>query len=141
MVEQICPETGHPMVRDVRPMTIKYKGNSIEVDMPGWYCENCGEGVHTGKDMLVSDRALNRLKAKVDGLLLPETVKRIRKRLKLTQRDAGTIIGGGPNAFQKYESGDVLVSKAVASALLLLDNHPEGLSVLKSREADRHVAA
>ena len=55
--------------------------------------------------------------------------------------DAGTIIGGGPNAFQKYESGDVLVSKAVASALLLLDDHPEGLSVLKSREADRHVAA
>jgi len=141
MAEQICPETGHPMVRDVRSMTIEYKGHSIEVEMPGWYCEHCGEGVHTGKDMLVSDRALNRLKAEVDGLLLPETVKRIRKRLKLTQRDAGTIIGGGPNAFQKYESGDVLVSKAVASALLLLDDHPEGLSVLKSREADRHVTA
>lgn len=141
MAEQICPETGHPMVRDVRPMAIKYKGHSIEVEMPGWYCEHCGEGVHTGKDMLVSDRALNRLKAAVDGLLLPEVVKRIRKRLKLTQRDAGTIIGGGPNAFQKYESGDVLVSKAVVSALLLLDDHPEGLAVLKSREADRHVAA
>lgn len=141
MAEQLCPETGHPMVRDVRPMTIEYKGHSTEVDMPGWYCEHCGEGVHAGKDMLVSDRALNRLKAEVDGLLLPEAVKRIRKRLKLTQKDAGTIIGGGPNAFQKYESGDVLVSKAIASALLLLDDHPEGLSVLKSRDADRHAAA
>ena len=141
MDEQICPESGHPMVRDVRAMTIEYKGHSAEVNMPGWYCEHCGESVHTGKDMLVSDRALNRLKAQVDGLLLPEAVKRIRKRLKLTQKDAGTIIGGGPNAFQKYESGEVLVSKAIASALLLLNEHPEGLSVLKSRDADRHAAA
>ena len=35
MVEQICPETGHPMVRDVQPMTIEYKGHSIEVEMLG----------------------------------------------------------------------------------------------------------
>lgn len=141
MAEQICPKSGHPMVRATRPMTIAYKGHTLEVDMPGWYCEHCGEGVHTGRDMIVSDRALNRLKAQVDGLLLPETVKRIRKRLKLTQREAGTIIGGGPNAFQKYESGDVLVSKAVASALLLLDRDPESLSVLKSRGTDHNAAA
>jgi len=129
------------MTRDVRPMTIEYKGHSLEVDMPGWYCEHCGEGVHSGKDMVVSDRALNRLKAEVDGLLLPETVKRIRKRLKLTQKAAGTIIGGGPNAFQKYESGEVLISKAIASALLLLDSNPDGLAILKSRNADQHAAA
>ena len=141
MAEQICPETGHPMVRGVRPMTIEYKGHSIKIEMPGWYCEQGGEGIHTGKDMLVSDRALNRLKAKVDGLLLPETVKRIRKRLKLTQKDAGMMIGGGPNAFQKYEGGDVLVSKAITSALLLLDAHPENLSILKSRYAEYHTTA
>jgi len=141
MAEHICPETGHPMVREVRPMTIEYKGHSLEVDMPGWYCEHCGEGVHSGKDMVVSDRALNRLKAEVDGLLLPETVKRIRKRLKLTQKAAGTIIGGGPNAFQKYESGEVLISKAIASALLLLDSNPDGLAILKSQNVDHHAAA
>jgi len=129
------------MVRDVRPMAIEYKGHALEVDMPGWYCEHCGEGVHSGKDMVVSDRALNRLKAEVDGLLLPETVKRIRKRLKLTQKAAGTIIGGGPNAFQKYESGEVLISKAIASALLLLDSNPDGLAILKSRNVDHHAAA
>jgi len=129
------------MVREVRPMTIEYKGHSLEVDMPGWYCEHCGEGVHSGKDMVVSDRALNRLKAEVNGLLLPETVKRIRKRLKLTQKAAGTIIGGGPNAFQKYESGEVLISKAIASALLLLDSNPDGLAILKSRNVDHHAAA
>lgn len=129
------------MVRATRPMTIAYKWHTLKVDMPGWYCEQCGEGVHTGRDMIVSDRALIRLKAQVDGLLLPETVKRIRKRLKLTQREAGTIIGGGPNAFQKYESGEVLVSKAVASALLLLDRDPEGFSISKTRGTDHNAAA
>ncbi len=89
-------------------------------------------------DRKVSDRALNRLKAQVEGLLEPEAVRRIRKRLRLTQKDAGRLIGGGPNAFQKYESGDVLVSHAVVSALLLLDRDPSGLAVLTQR-ADKKV--
>jgi HTH-type transcriptional regulator/antitoxin MqsA len=71
--------------------------------------------------------------------LSPEAVRPIRKRLRLTQKDAGRLIGGGPNAFQKYESGDVLVSHAVVSALLLLDRDPSGLLVLTQR-ADKKVA-
>ena len=31
--------------------------------MPGWYCDASDESIHTGEDMKVSDRALNRLKA------------------------------------------------------------------------------
>ena len=121
MTNPTCPETGQPMFRDVRPMTITYKGHESTFDMPGWYCDASDESIHTGDDMKVSDRALNRLKAQVEGLLDPEAVRRIRKRLHLTQKDAGRLIGGGPNAFQKYESGDVVVSHAVMSALLLLD--------------------
>jgi len=48
--------------------------------MPGWYCEANDEGIHTGEDMKVSDRKLNRLKARAEGLLLPEDVRRIRRR-------------------------------------------------------------
>ncbi len=84
MADHICPETGLPMERGVRPVTLVYKQHSTSFDMPGWYCDACDEGIHTGADMKVSDRALNRLKAKAHGLLEPETVHRIRKRLKLT---------------------------------------------------------
>jgi len=108
--------------------------------MPGWYCAQSGESIHTGGDMAVSDRALNRLKAKVEGLLLPEDVKRIRRHLKLTQREAGLIIGGGPNAFQKYESGEVLVSKAITSALILLDKDPTGLELLERPNESNRAA-
>lgn len=135
-----CPKTGLPMVRGERPMTIAYKGQSGTFNMPGWYCDESGESIHSGEDMAVSDRALNRLKARVDGLLDPETVRRIRKRLKLTQKDAGRLIGGGPNAFQKYESGEILVSKAITSALLLLDRDPDSLAILKEHAVSDRAA-
>ena len=134
MANPICPETGALMHRDVRPMTITYKGESLTFDMPGWYCEQSEESIHTGEDMKVSDRMLNRLKARSERLLIPEEIRRIRKKLRLTQEAAGLVIGGGPRAFQKYESGDLLPSRAISSALMLLDHDPKSLTVLKTRQ-------
>jgi HTH-type transcriptional regulator/antitoxin MqsA len=133
MDNPVCPKTGAPMRRDARPMTLEYKGFSTTVDMPGWYSDTSDESLHTGVDMRVSDRALNRLKAMAEGLPLPEEIKRIRTKLGLTQEAAGELIGGGPRAFQKYEAGDLLPSRAVGSALALLDRDPAGLSVLHAR--------
>jgi len=132
MTNPVCPETGAPMYRGVRPMTLTYKGESLTFDMPGWYCDQSEESIHTGNDMKVSDRMLNLLKARSEGLLEPEQIRRIRKKLHLTQEAAGIIIGGGPRAFQKYESGDLLPSRAISSALLLLDHDPEALPLLKA---------
>ena len=105
----LCPKTGAPMHRGVRPMILTYKEESISFEMPGWYCNDCEESIHTGKDMKVSDRMLNRLKARSEGLLTPEEIRRIRKKLRLSQESAGLLIGGGPRAFQKYEHGDLLL--------------------------------
>ncbi len=52
------------MKRGVAPMTISYKGQSATFEMPGWYCDECDESIHTGDDLKVSDRMLNRLKAR-----------------------------------------------------------------------------
>ena len=139
MANPICPVTGAPMYRGVRPMTLEYKGSEITFDMPGFYTDKSDESIHTGDDMKISDRALNQLKAQHDGLLSAQQIRRIRKKLGLTQVDAGLIIGGGPRSFQKYESGDLLPSKAVCSALLLLDKNPDGLGVLtRSVSASNH---
>ncbi|MHC1725336.1 MAG: type II toxin-antitoxin system MqsA family antitoxin [Syntrophobacteraceae bacterium] len=129
----ICPQTGAPMRRDVRPMTLTYKSESITFDQPGWYCDQSDEGILVGKDLQISDRMLNRLKARSEGLLEPEEIRRIRKKLRLSQEAAGLMIGGGPRAFQMYESGDRLPSRAISSALVLLDHDPRALAVLKAR--------
>ena len=64
MTAPICPETGTPMKRGVAPMTISYKDQSATFEMPGWYCDECDEGIHTSDDMKVSDRMLKRLKTR-----------------------------------------------------------------------------
>jgi HTH-type transcriptional regulator/antitoxin MqsA len=51
------------MYRAARPLTLAYKDESITFDMPGWYCDASDEAIHTGADMTVSNRMLNRLKA------------------------------------------------------------------------------
>jgi HTH-type transcriptional regulator/antitoxin MqsA len=118
------------MRRGERPLTLEHQGLSETLAMPGWYSDASAEGLHTEQDMKVSDRALNRLKARAEGLLEPHDIRRIRTRLGLSQVGAGELIGGGPRAFQKYEAGDLLPSRAISSALLLLERDPEGLRVL-----------
>jgi predicted nucleotidyltransferase len=44
----------------------------------------CDESIHTGKDMQVSDRMLNLLKEHTEGLLEPENIRHIRKKLRLS---------------------------------------------------------
>jgi HTH-type transcriptional regulator / antitoxin MqsA len=127
----VCPETGKPMVRDTRPMEISYKGQSATIDMPGWYCHESGESIHTAEDIKVSDAALKELRLQVENLLKPQEVKRIRTKIGLTQREAGTILGGGPNAFQKYEQDTVTVSKPMSNLLRVLERHPEEVEELR----------
>jgi len=124
------------MQRDTRPMTLTYKDENMTFDMPGWYCDQSDESIHTGADMKISDRMLNHLKARSEGLLEPEEIRRIRKKLRMTQEAAGILIGGGPRAFQKYESGDALPSRAISSALILLDHDPQALTLLRKKQKE-----
>ena len=121
----ISPDTGEPLKRGVRPFTVTYKGYSITVDLPGWYPDGEGEGVLIGDDMAAAEKALRDLKEKVDGLPSPATIRRIRNKLKLSQRAAGAVFKVGPNAFDKYERGLVEPSGPTVQLLTLLDHHPE----------------
>jgi HTH-type transcriptional regulator/antitoxin MqsA len=128
-----CPENGAPLQRGTRPLTLTYKDQSVTIDMPGWYRAGSDEGVYVGDGMKVSISSLNRLKARAERLPEPEEIPRIRKKLGRTQAEAGELVGGGPRAFQKQESGDLLPSRAAGSALALLDHDPKALKVLRRR--------
>jgi HTH-type transcriptional regulator/antitoxin MqsA len=141
MDDPVDPETGAPLHRDVRPLTITYKGQSIIVAMPGWYGDKPDEGVFEPEDMKTPGRAFNLLKARSEGLLEPADIKRIRRKLGLTQEAAGTLIGSGLRAFQKYETGDALPSRAISSALILLDHDPTALALLQARQAKTPVCS
>jgi YgiT-type zinc finger domain-containing protein len=69
----VCPETGKPLVRDTRPMTISFRGRSSTFDMPGWYCDESGESIHIAEDIGVSDAALKALKIRAHPILTPRS--------------------------------------------------------------------
>lgn len=126
--ETMISDRGRTLRRGVRPLTVTYKGLSKTVDMPGWYPEDADDdddAVFVGSDMDASDAALRELKERMDRIPRPETVRRIREKLGLSQRKASALLGGGPNAFQKYESAEAEPSQAMGVLLFLLDQHPD----------------
>ena len=127
--------TGERLTRDIRPFTITYQGHSKTFDMPGWYPAGEGEATFTDEDLKIYDKAIKELKAEAEHLLLPAEIRSIRKRLKLTQVQAGNILGGGQKAFQKYESGETLPSRAISNLLRVLSKEPSLLNVLSTETA------
>lgn len=125
------PETGETLRRGIRPFMVAYKGKSITVELPGYYPENGDDGVHVGDDMAVTDAALRALKEEVEGIPTPATIRRVREKLKLSQREAGGLLKVGENAFDKYERGLIEPSGPTSQLLRLLDQHPELLNELR----------
>ena len=128
--EMRSPETGEVLTRGVRPFTVTYKGHAKTVDLPGYYPQGEGDGVLVGNDMALADAALRSLKEQVEGLPSPSTIRRIRSKLKLSQRAAGAVFKVGAGAFDKYERGLIEPSGPTVQLMVLLDRHPELLADL-----------
>ena len=124
---RVHPETGKILRRDVRTQTVSFGSMTRAVDVPGWYPDDDSDSIHSGADLAGSDRAFRELRSDYAA-----HVRSIRRKLKLTQEEAGRIIGGGRRAFQKYESGATPPSDAAVGLIELLHRHPEDLEFLKS---------
>ena len=125
MSQHTCELCGAQAVREERLVKYDYKDHSFSITQPGIYCDNCGESVLEPEDLKATRLQLQTAKAKVEGLLPPLEIKRIRRKLKLNQKRAGDTFGGGKNAFSRYEHGEAQVPKATSKLLSVLDHHPE----------------
>ncbi|MCY7340232.1 MAG: type II toxin-antitoxin system MqsA family antitoxin [Sphingomonas bacterium] len=124
---RIDPETGKTLTRDVRTMVIQYGSLAREVEVPGWYPNDDGDAIHSGADLKAADEAYAELRGEYAA-----HVRDVRKTLKLTQEQAGEIIGGGRRAFGKYESGIAPPSDAAVGLIEILSKNPKTLEILKS---------
>jgi HTH-type transcriptional regulator/antitoxin MqsA len=123
---RIHPETGKTLRRSTRPRTVAFGSMSRIVEVPGWYPDDDSDSIHRGADLKVADELFQKLRTEYAG-----HVKSVRILLKLTQEEAGRIIGGGRRAFQKYESGKTPPSDAAVGLLEILSRHPEEVHVLR----------
>ena len=135
---RIHPETGQVLRRDARVQTVSVGSMSREVEVPGWYPEDDGDSIHSGAELQALDQAYLELRTAYAA-----RVKAVRKKLGLTQEEAGRLIGGGRRAFQKYESGATPPSEAAVGLIEILDRHPEELETLRNlrRLASRESAS
>lgn len=124
---RIHPETGKTLRRGVRQQKVRFGSMTRTVDVPGWYPDDGSDSIHSGSDLTESDRAFHELRAAYAA-----HVRKVRKRLGLTQEEAGRLIGGGRRAFQKYESGAMAPSDAAVGLIEILHRHPEEVEFLKS---------
>ncbi len=90
----------------------------------------CGEAVLSGEDMAATEGLLVEFMKRVDQSQAEE-LNRIRKKLKLTQKQAALLTGGGHNAFSRYERGESKPLPAVVNLFRLLGRHPELLDELR----------
>lgn len=107
-----------------------YKEQRFSIDQPGEWCNVCQEGVLSGTHIKATSKTIRDVHAKIDNLLTSEEVKQIRNQLGLTQKEAASICGGGPNAFSRYESGKATISRSTTNLLLLLSKYPEEIKIL-----------
>ena len=124
---RIHPKTGDVLRRDARMQTLSVGSLSREVEVPGWYPEDDSDSIHSGAELQALDQAYLELRAAYAA-----RVKAVRKKLGLTQEEAGRIIGGGRRAFQKYERGTMQPSEAAVGLIEILDRHPEEVTTLRN---------
>lgn len=110
-----------------RSFTIDYKQVARQVhDISGWECRVCGE-IEFDHDTDSAQRY-----SRVSDQLLEDCsqamgaeMKRIRRKLHLTQKDAVKLLsGGGHNAFSRYERGEIAPPQPLFMLMRLLDRHP-----------------
>lgn len=124
---RIHPVTGEVLTRQTRKQTVNFGSLSAEVEVPGWYPEGDGDSIHSGRDLSAKEAVFEELRKDYG-----DRVRRIRKELKLTQAEAGNLVGGGPRAFQKYEKGVMAPSEAAVGLLEILLQDPAKIEVLRS---------
>ena len=73
--------------------------------------------------------------------MTPDRIRAIRDQLRLTQEEAGALLGGGARAFTKYESGSMRPRAAASNLLRVLEAHPEVMWVLRGEKAPPAVGA
>jgi HTH-type transcriptional regulator/antitoxin MqsA len=138
-------ETGRPLRRGVKMLTINVDGQSFTYGQPGWWASfddpEDTEGQLIDEDNTIRGAARREARAKAKhSTLSPLVIRAIREACGLSQQEAARVFGGGRKAFEKYEAGEIAPSSAMTRLLLLAARRPDlfqkGSSVPMISEAD-----
>ena len=139
-----CPmcETPNPWEDRYSNETYRYKGHKFSLsDTEYSVCRECEFDVVLPQQKRRNEARVRDEHRRIDGLLTGQQIKAIRERLGLSQAKAAQLMGGGANAFSKYERGEVTQSVAMNQLLRVLDAVPGALGTLEGWTASFSVEA
>ena len=121
-------------MRDARDMPYTYKGEETTIPaVTGDYCPACGESVLDMGESVRTSALMLEFNKQVNSVIVdPAFIASVRKKLRLDQREAAEIFGGGVNAFSRYENGKTKPPLALVKLLKVLDRHPDLLEEIKA---------
>ncbi len=131
MTDQLCPvcEEGH-LQHQHEMVAVEHIGHKGVISNQYSICDTCGSEQADAADVRANKRAMIAFKKQAQGLLTGLQVREMRKNWGLNQADAAKVFGGGPVAFSKYESDDVVQSEAMDRLLRLARDLPDALNKL-----------
>jgi HTH-type transcriptional regulator/antitoxin MqsA len=130
-----CPACGAAkLVHDTRDLPYTYKGETTTIPaVAGDYCPACGESVLNAAESARASAAMLEFNKQVNASIVdPQFIASVRKKLRIDQREAAEIFGGGVNAFSRYENGKTKPPLALVKLLKVLDRHPDLLDEVKA---------
>ena len=114
------------LVATVVSETISYQGADLQVpEIEISVCHVCGEEIVLPAQLKTNAVRFADAKRAHDGLLTSAEIQKFRDDLGLTQAQAAAILGGGVNAFSKYERGEVVQSKSMDLLIRVNARFPE----------------
>jgi len=135
----VCPICGvGTLEKNVIEEVFTYKEKTLTVPNYEVYeCAECGEGLVDPASSSRASKLLKEFGKEVDGLLTTADIKRIRKKLGLTQEEMAEVCGGGLKGFARYESGQVIQSKGMDNFLRIIDEFPFTIDVITNRHSKK----
>ena len=130
-----CPACGAAkLVHDSRDLPYTYKGETTTIPaVAGDYCPACGEAVLDAAESARTSAAMLEFNKQVNASIVdPQFIASVRKKLRIDQREAAEIFGGGVNAFSRYENGKTKPPLALVKLLKVLDRHPDLLAEVRA---------
>ncbi len=125
---------GADLIHDTRNTLYTYKGETVTIPaVTGDFCPACGEVVLNQEHGDRYSELVGQFQQQVNASFIdPGYIAKVRKKLKLDQRQAAEIFGGGVNAFSRYENGKTKPPLALVKLLKMLDRHPDLLPEVKA---------
>jgi HTH-type transcriptional regulator/antitoxin MqsA len=126
----IHPETGALLSRRRKKDIVEYRGLKKEIEAEAYWPDDDGDGVLVGDDHEPYERAYKELEAEY-AANMRALAKDLRRKTKLTQKEASQLLTGSPNSFSKYERGEALPSWPTALLMKLIVSDPKLLEKIR----------